>query len=142
MAIRNGNTVKVHYKGTLSDGTEFDSSLGREPLEFEMGKGLLIPGFEAALIGKEKGDSLTVTIPAAEAYGEHLEDLIMVVPRDQIPGDITPEVGLVLQCAVEDGEMDVLITDVSDDEVHLDANHPLAGEDLTFAIEVVDVAAR
>ena len=139
MPIRNGNTVKVHYTGTLDDGSEFDSSLGREPLEFEMGQGALIAGFEAALLGKEKGDKLTVTIPAAEAYGEYLEELVMVVPRDQIPAEINPEIGMVLQCATDDGEMEVSIIEVSEAEVQLDANHPLAGEDLTFAIEVMDI---
>lgn len=139
MPIANGNTVRVHYTGTLADQTEFDTSRGREPLEFVMGKGNLIPGFEQALIGREKGDQLTVTIPAAAAYGEHLADLIMEIPRSEVPDHINPEAGMTLQLGTDAGEMEVTVADVTDSHVVLDANHPLAGQDLTFDIEVVDV---
>lgn len=139
MPIANGNTVRVHYTGTLADQTEFDTSRGREPLEFVMGKGSLIPGFEQALMGREKGDRFRVTIPAAEAYGEHLPDLIMEIPRSEVPDHICPEVGMTLQLGTDAGEMEVIVTDVTDSHVVLDANHPLAGEDLTFDIEVVAV---
>ena len=129
MAVKDGNTVRVHYTGTFSDGEVFDSSREREPLEFTIGDGSLIPGFEDALLGHNAGDRFTVTIPADEAYGEHLEELLMEVP----------EVGMMLQIATDDGDMEVQIVEVNDKVVVLDANHPLAGEDLTFDIEVIDV---
>ena len=124
MAVKDGNTVRVHYTGTFSDGEVFDSSREREPLEFTIGDGSLIPGFEDALLGHNAGDRFTVTIPADEAYGEHLEELLMEVPVSEVP---------------EDSDMEVQIVEVNDKVVVLDANHPLAGEDLTFDIEVIDV---
>lgn len=139
MAIKNGDTVRVHYTGTFSDGEVFDSSREREPLEFVLGDGNLIPGFEDALIGRAVSDRFTVTIPADEAYGEHLEELLMEVPLSEVPEDIKPEVGMMLQIATDDGDMEVQIVEVNDNVVILDANHPLAGEDLTFDIEVIDV---
>ena len=139
MPIANGNTVRVHYTGTLADQTEFDTSRGREPLEFVMGEGNLIPGFEQALIGREKGDRLTVAIPAAEAYGEHLSDLVMEIPLNEVPEHIKPEIGMALQIGTDNGEMEVTVTDVTENHVVLDANHPLAGRELTFDIEIVDV---
>ena len=131
MAVKDGNTVRVHYTGTFSDGEVFDSSREREPLEFTIGDGSLIPGFEDALLGHN--------IPADEAYGEHLEELLMEVPVSEVPEDIKPEVGMMLQIATDDGDMEVQIVEVNDKVVVLDANHPLAGEDLTFDIEVIDV---
>lgn len=139
MAIKDGDTVRVHYTGTFSDGEVFDSSRDREPLEFTIGDESLISGFEDALLGHGKGDRFTVTIPADEAYGEHLDELLMEVPLSEVPEDIKPEVGMMLQIATDDGDMEVQIVDVNDRVVVLDANHPLAGEDLTFDIEVVDV---
>lgn len=139
MAIQDGNTVRVHYTGTFSDGEVFDSSREREPLEFVVGEEALISGFEAALKGHEKGDRFSVTIPADEAYGEHLEELLMEVPRGEVPENIQPEVGMMLQIATDDGDMEVQIVEINDDVLILDANHPLAGEDLTFDIEVIDV---
>jgi peptidylprolyl isomerase len=139
MAVKDGNTVRVHYTGTFSDGEVFDSSREREPLEFTIGDGSLIPGFEDALLGHNAGDRFTVTIPADEAYGEHLEELLMEVPVSEVPEDIKPEVGMMLQIATDDGDMEVQIVEVNDKVVVLDANHPLAGEDLTFDIEVIDV---
>ena len=138
MAVKDGNTVRVHYTGTFSDGEVFDSSREREPLEFTIGDGSLIPGFEDALLGHNAGDRFTVTIPADEAYGEHLEELLMEVPVSEVPEDIKPEVGMMLQIATDDGDMEVQIVEVNDKVVVLDANHPLAGEDLTFDIEVID----
>ncbi|MEG2140380.1 MAG: FKBP-type peptidyl-prolyl cis-trans isomerase, partial [Bilophila sp.] len=122
MAIKDGDTVRVHYTGTFSDGEVFDSSREREPLEFTLGDESLISGFEEALIGRAKGDRFTVTIPADEAYGEHLEELLMEVPRSEVPDDITPEVGIMLQIATDDGDMEVQIVEVTDDVVILDAN--------------------
>ena len=139
MAVKDGNTVRVHYTGTFSDGEVFDSSREREPLEFTIGDGSLIPGFEDALLGHNAGDRFTVTIPADEAYGEHLEELLMEVPVSEVPEDIKPEVGMMHQIATDDGDMEVQIVEVNDKVVVLDANHPLAGEDLTFDIEVIDV---
>ena len=127
MAVKDGNTVRVHYTGTFSDGEVFDSSREREPLEFTIGD------------GSNAGDRFTVTIPADEAYGEHLEELLMEVPVSEVPEDIKPEVGMMLQIATDDGDMEVQIVEVNDKVVVLDANHPLAGEDLTFDIEVIDV---
>ena len=139
MVIENGNMVFVHYTGTLGDGTEFDSSYEREPLEFVVGSGTIIPGFEKAVLGKTVGDKVKTTIPAAEAYGEKNPELIAVVPRAEVPDNITPEVGMMLQVGTDAGDMDVTITRVNDKEVELDANHPLAGQELTFVIEVVKI---
>lgn len=138
--IKEGDTVKVHYTGKISDGTVFDSSREREPLEFTIGEGKLIPGFEKAVVGMSVGDSNTVTIPFDEAYGEKRDDMIVDVEKKQIPDDIKPEVGQQLQIQQKDGgAIPVVITDVTDESVKLDANHPLAGQDLTFEIEVVEV---
>lgn len=141
MSIKNGDSVRVHYTGTLSDGTEFDSSADAEPLEFVMGSESLIAGFEAALMGKAVGDKFTVTIPAAEAYGEHQDELVFSVPVASLPEQMAYEAGLALQLTTDQGEMDVMVTEVTDETVTLDANHPLAGEDLTFALEVIAVNA-
>ncbi len=138
--IKKGDTVKVHYTGTIADGTVFDTSKEREPLEFTLGEGKLIPGFEKAVEGMDVGDSSKVTIPSDEAYGEKKDDMVIDVERSQIPPDIQPEVGQQLQIQQKDGgAIPVVITDVTEETVKLDANHPLAGEDLTFDIEVVEV---
>lgn len=138
--IKEGDTVKVHYTGKTSDGNVFDSSRERDPLEFTIGQGQLIPGFEKAVVGLEAGDSQTVTIPSDEAYGEVRDDMIVNVPKEQIPSDITPEVGQQLQIQQKDGgSIGVVVTEITEQEVTLDANHPLAGKDLTFEIEVVSI---
>ena len=138
--IKKGDTVKVHYTGTIADGTVFDTSKEREPLEFTLGEGKLIPGFEKAVEGMGVGDSSSVTIPSDEAYGEKKDDMVIDVERSQIPPDIKPEVGQQLQIQQKDGgAIPVVITDVTEQTVKLDANHPLAGQDLTFEIEVVEV---
>lgn len=135
--VKNGDTVKVHYTGTLADGTVFDSSLEREPLEFTLGEGQLIPGFEKTVLGMSAGESRTVTIPAEEAYGPYREEMVLEVPRTQLPADMEPQVGMQLQIGEEQGEgMVVQITQVSDSNITLDANHPLAGKDLTFNIQL------
>lgn len=139
MAVKNGDTVFVHYTGTLEDGTEFDSSAGREPLEFVMGGGMIIPGFEAAVDGKSKGDKVTVCIPPEEGYGERNQEMLLVVPRKDVPSHITPEVGMMLQLTLEEGELDVVVSRVTADEIELDGNHPLAGKSLNFDIEIVDI---
>ncbi len=139
MPIKDGDTVQVHYTGTLADGSVFDSSREREPLEFVMGSGMLIPGFEAAVMGREAGDSVTVNIEPANAYGETDLELIFTVDRNEVPEHIKPEEGLELQLSNEEGTMNVTITEVTDNEITLDANHPLAGKALTFAIEIISV---
>lgn len=136
-----GDTVKVHYTGTLKNGDQFDSSAGREPLSFTLGQGQVIPGFENAIVGMRIGDSKTVTIPAEEAYGPHHAEAIKTFPRSAIPEHIELEVGLQLQASGPDGQMVLLtVIEVNDEIVQLDANHPLAGKDLTFALELVAVA--
>ena len=139
MSIKKGDTVFVHYTGTFDDGTEFDSSRNRAPLEFVMGAGMVIPGFEAAVAGKKAGDALSVRIPPAEAYGEHEDRLVFLMPRDGVPKNIELEKGLWLQLAMEQGDLDVVVSRVTDKEVELDGNHPLAGKTLHFDMEIVDV---
>ncbi len=139
--VKEGDTVKVHYTGKLTeDGTVFDSSREREPLEFTLGEGKLIPGFEDAVVGMEEGDSTTVDLSSEDAYGERREDLELEVAKSDLPDNIDPEVGMQLQMQQqENGQaIPVQITAVEDDYVELDANHPLAGKDLTFDIELIE----
>jgi len=134
------DTVKVHYTGILADGTTFDTSVGSEPLEFTLGQGQMIPGFEQAIIGMQVGETKTFTIPTDQAYGPYRDDMIFEVARDELPADIDPRVGMQLQMNQGDGGiMIVTITDVSETTIKIDANHPLAGQDLTFDIELVDI---
>lgn len=136
-----GDTVKVHYTGKLDDGTVFDSSVSGDPLEFTIGEGMIIPGFEQAVVGMSPGDSKTELIPVDQAYGPHREDMVVIVDRAQMPPDMDPEVGQQLQIQQPTGQaIPVVVTDISDAEVTLDANHPLAGEDLTFDIQLVEIA--
>ena len=138
---KSGDTVKIHYTGTLEDGTEFDSSAGREPLEFAIGSGQVIPGFDNAVDGMTVGDNQTVTIPAGEAYGERHDQLIQEVPKTALPEDMKPEVGMQLQSQGPDGQiMNLLVTAVEVESITVDGNHPLAGQALTFAIELVEIA--
>ena len=140
MTAKHGDTVKVHYTGKLDDGTVFDSSTDRDPLEFTIGEGLVIPGFERAVIGMTPGDSRTELIPNEQAYGPHLEDMVVVVDRQQMPAEIEPSIGQQLEVQQPSGQViPVVITDLSDEAVTLDANHPLAGEDLTFDIQLVEI---
>jgi peptidylprolyl isomerase len=135
-----GNNIKVHYTGKLDDGTVFDSSREREPLEFTLGNGQLIKGFEDAVDGMSAGEAKTFTIPSEETYGTRREDLVLKVGKDQFPQGIDPVVGNNIHLRQPDGGvLNVTITDVSDESVTLDANHPLAGKDLTFEVEVVEV---
>lgn len=138
---KKGDTVRVEYEGRLSDGSVFDSSADREPLEFTLGEGKIIRGFENAVVGMEEGERRTTTIAADEAYGPVDERLRIDVPRPDFPDSIDPEVGLMLQLRQADGrQIPVQVTGVTDEAVTIDANHPLAGEDLTFDITLVDVA--
>lgn len=140
MTIQDGDTVRVHYTGTLQDGTEFDTSRERSPLEFTVGEGQVIPGFEEIVKGLEPGDTETETLPPEQAYGPHDDQRILDVPREELPDDVEPEVGMQLEVQQPDGNRArVSITEISDESVKLDANHPLAGRELTFEIEVLDV---
>lgn len=136
-----GDKVAIHYTGTLADGSQFDSSEGRDPLRFTLGSGQIIAGLDAAITGMSQGEKKSVTIAAAEAYGDHRPEAVQAVPRAQIPAEIPLEVGGGLQVQTPDGQtIPVTVTSVTDEEVTLDANHPLAGKDLTFAVELVEIA--
>jgi len=136
-----GDTVRVHYTGKLDDGMIFDSSWDREPLEFTLGKGQLIEGFEDAVVGMSAGETKTVRVPSGEAYGPRRDDLVLRVDRTHFPPNIDPIKGLILNLRRPDGAiMEVAITEVSEDSVTLDANHPLAGKDLTFEIEMMEIS--
>ncbi|HXE79148.1 MAG TPA: peptidylprolyl isomerase [Vicinamibacterales bacterium] len=137
---RAGDTVRVHYTGRLDDGRVFDSSREREPLELTLGEGSVIPGFEEAITQMEPGDVRTVRIPAEKAYGEHRAELVLSVDRAELPSGIQPRVGQHLQLRHDDGEVTIArIADVTAEHVTIDANHPLAGHDLTFELELVAV---
>jgi len=136
--IQNGNIIDVHYTGKLTDGSVFDSSEGREPLRFQVGSGQIIPGFEGAIIGKTIGDKVTVTITPQDGYGEEKQDLFVKIPVDKLPG--TVEVGQVLEATSEDGRStQVVVHEVHDDHCVINGNHPLAGKELVFDIEVVSI---
>jgi len=153
---KNGDKVRVHYTGTLEDGSVFDTSEGyvdtcedegcgceskaTGPMEFVVGQGSLIPKFEEAVIGLEPGESVKVKIPADDAYGQRVEEMVAVIERSEIPADITPEAGQRMEVVLQDGTpLPVVITEVTDTTVTLDANHPLAGLDLTFDIRLVEI---
>lgn len=137
---KKGDLVKVHYTGTLDDGTMFDSSDGSEPLQFVIGEGMLIPAFEQAIVGMLPGDSKSVHIVAEEAYGNFMEELVFEVPKDQIPPQIVPIEGLQLQVGQEDGSTTpVKVVKITEDKVFLDANHPLSGKDLNFSLTLVSI---
>jgi peptidylprolyl isomerase len=138
--VQNGDTVKVHYHGKLTDGTTFDSSEGREPLEFEVGSGMVIAGFDNGVTGMSVGEKKTIEIPVDEAYGAKQDDLLMEFPKTNFPADMVPEVGMQLNMSNGSGQnFPVVIREVKDDVVVLDANHPLSGEDLVFDLELVEI---
>jgi len=140
---KQGDLVKVRYTGMLDDGSTFDSSDGREPLQFVIGEGMLIPAFEEAIVGMLPGDSRSVHIPADEAYGPFMDELILEVDKNQIPAYLNPEEGMQLQITQDDGSSTVVkVVKLTDEKVFLDANHPLAGRDLNFSIELVDISGR
>jgi peptidylprolyl isomerase len=139
--VKKGDTVKVHYHGKLTDGSTFDKSEGREPLEFEVGAGQMIQGFDNGVLGMAVGEKKTVHIPAAEAYGEKNEEMIMPFPINQFPPEMEPQVGMQLQMSNGSGQVfPVTIVAVNEESVMLDANHSLAGKDLVFDIELVEIA--
>jgi peptidylprolyl isomerase len=139
---KTNDTVKVHYTGRLTDGTVFDSSLGREPLTFTIGQKMVLPGFEEGVIGMTAGETRTVSIVSQDAYGPYLEDLVGTIKRVQIPPDIELQVGTVLQMQAPDGGVTiVLVKALNGEDVTLDANHPLADKDLTFEINLLEIAS-
>ena len=139
--VKNGDVVSVHYTGKLDDGTVFDSSIGGEPLQFTVGDGQMIPGFEQAVMGMKTGESKTVTIPVAEAYGPYQAGLVYVIDRAEFPADLEPQVGQRLPVRLTDGSQAIVsVIEVSESTVTLDANHPLAGKDLIFDIQLVEIS--
>lgn len=141
MSIENGKKVKVHYTGTLDDGSVFDSSEGRDPLEFTLGEGKVIKGFEEAVKEMNVDEEKDIKIEAKEAYGEQRAELIKKVPKDQLPKDQEPKVGMVLAVGLPNGQqIPARITEVGEADVTIDLNHPLAGKNLNFKLKVVEVA--
>ena len=137
---KKGDKVKVHYHGKLTNGETFDSSAGREPLEFEVGSGSVIKGFDEGVSGMKVGEKKTINIPVDEAYGERSEDMLIEFPKDRFPKDMEIKEGMQLMMSNGTGQnIPVIVTEVKDDGVILDANHPLAGEDLIFDIELVEI---
>lgn len=138
--VKKGDTVQVHYRGTLDDGSVFDSSEGREPLQFTVGGGQVIVGFDEVVTGMSVGEQKTVLIPCAKAYGELQTDLVMTVPLAHVPEDLKPEVGMHLEVGGTNGQLlRVKVIEINAEAVVLDANPPLAGKDLTFALELVSI---
>ncbi len=137
---KTGDTVRVHYTGTFDDGTVFDTSIEREPLQFTIGAGMVIAGFDTAVAGMQPGEKKQVNIPAEEAYGPRSEELVAEIGRDRLPADLEIEIGQQLQVGLADGDQAVvMIVDVSENTVTLDANHPMAGMDLNFDLELVEI---
>lgn len=138
--VKKDDTVKVHYTGKLTDGQVFDSSLEREPIEFKVGAGKMIPGFENGVLDMELNEKKNIEIPSGKAYGEVQDELFQEVPKDQLPEDIKPEIGMGLAAQMPDGSQRQLrVAEVKDASIVVDANHPLAGKDLNFEIEVVEI---
>lgn len=135
------DTVKVHYTGRLTSGEIFDTSREREPLQFVVGGGQMIPGFDAAVNGMQLDEKKEVTIPCAEAYGERMDQMVQEVPRTHLPEDMNPQIGQTLVASSPEGhQTQVIVTQVTDESITVDANHPLAGQDLIFEIELVEIA--
>ncbi len=141
--VKSGDTIKVHYHGTLTDGSIFDSSNGREPLEFEVGSGMVIEGFDSGVLGMSIGEKKTISIPAEQAYGNPREDMFMEFPLDRFPADMVPEVGMQLNMSNNEGDQfPVAIVEIAEEYVVLDGNHPLAGKDLVFDLELVEITPK
>ncbi|MEL7147660.1 MAG: peptidylprolyl isomerase [Bacteroidota bacterium] len=140
MKAKKNDNVKVHYRGTFTNGEVFDTSAGREPLAFTVGAGQMIPGFDQAVEGMELNETKVVNIPAAEAYGERNEELMQEIPKTQLPADMNPQVGQKLVASSPQGQQEVLVAAVSDDTITIDVNHPMAGKELVFEIELVEIA--
>ncbi|HNT69981.1 MAG TPA: peptidylprolyl isomerase [Syntrophorhabdaceae bacterium] len=137
---KENDKVKVHYKGSLQDGTVFDSSENRQPLEFTIGQGMVIPGFEKGVVGMCEGDTKVISIEAEEAYGAYRQDLVGVVDKSRIPDDIDLKIGMVLQVRSPEGSVtNVVVSAITDNDVTLDMNHPLAGKELLFEVTLVEI---
>ncbi len=137
---KQGDTVRVHYSGKLDDGTVFDTSESRDPLEFTIGKNQVILGFEQAVVGMDLGETKTTTVSAGQAYGTHDEKRVVVISRERLPQQTKPGIGQRVQVGTKNNQkIDVIITKVSESSVTFDANHPLAGQDLTFEIRLLEV---
>jgi peptidylprolyl isomerase len=140
---KQGDLVKVHYTGTLDDGTVFDSSEDSEPLQFVIGEGMLIPSFEQGIVGMKPGESRSVHIVAVDAYGPYMDEMIIEVDRSEVPANLKLELGMQLQIGQEDGSSTVAtVVKLTDEKVALDANHPLAGKDLNFGLTLVEIIGR
>ncbi len=138
--VKEGDTVKVHYTGRLGDGSVFDTSAEREPLEFTVGAGMVIPGFEQAVLGLQPGESTDTTISPENAYGPRSDELVTNVNKEQLSADMEVSIGQQLQVSMQNGQTAVvMVTDVTESFITIDANHPLAGQELTFSIEVVEI---
>lgn len=138
---KKGDKVKVLYTGRLNDGSEFDSSKDRDPLEFEIGSQQVIPGFENAVLGLKTGESVTVNIPSDDAYGPRVDEMVLKIEKEKLPPDFNPELGQQFQLPQQNGQnVVVTVTDITDTQIELDANHPLAGKDLTFDIQLVEIS--
>jgi FKBP-type peptidyl-prolyl cis-trans isomerases 2 len=139
--VKKGDKVKIHYHGRLNDGTVFDSSNGRQPLEFEVGSGMVIPGFDAGVTGMAVGEKKTINIPFLEAYGPVREEMVIEFPKTNFPAELNPEVGMQLSMSNASGQQfPVVVKEIKEEVVVLDANHPLAGKDLIFDLELVEIA--
>lgn len=140
MAVEEGNKVKVHYTGTFDDGEVFDSSRQTDPLEFEVGAGQVIPGFDRAVQGMSVGETKNVRIPEADAYGPYNPDMVFKTDHSQFAEGVTPEVGQQFQAETPDGQpLFLMVKSISDDEILMDANHPMAGKDLNFELELIEI---
>lgn len=138
--VKSGDKIKIHYHGRLTNGETFDSSAGREPLEFEVGSGMVIPGFDQGVTGMTVGEKKTINIPFAEAYGPKNPEMVIEMPKDRFPKDMEIEVGMPLGMSDQHGQQfQVTVVEIKDDVVMLDANHPLAGQDLIFDLELVEI---
>jgi len=138
--VKSGDKVKVHYHGKLTSGETFDSSAGREPLEFEVGSGMVIKGFDTGITGMKVGEKKTINIPAEEAYGSKNPDMLIDYPKNQFPTDMQLELGMPLVMSNANGQQfEVKVSEIKEDVIILDANHPLAGEELIFDIELVEI---
>jgi len=142
MPVKQGDKIKVDYTGTLEDGIVFDTSEGKQPLEFTVGEGKIIKGFDNAVMGMEKGEEKEIKIETADAYGDPKPDMIKKIPRDKLPPEPEPKAGMMLAMKTPDGkQFPAKITEVSDKEITIDLNHPLAGKVLNFKIKVVGITA-
>ena len=141
--VKSGDKIKVHYHGKLTSGETFDSSAGREPLEFEVGSGQVIPGFDDGVTGMAVGEKKTINIPFAEAYGPRNPEMVIEMPKERFPADMELEVGMPLGMSDQNGQQfQVTVVEIKEEVVMLDANHPLAGQDLIFDLELVEIAGN